>query len=498
MSKAFDWIPHDCLFYRLIKEGVHGRMLKVLQSMYEKLRSSVRVEGGITKYFTCNIGTRQGCMLSTFLFSLFINQLIYELKPYGIYLNEMCQNINILLYADDIAICADTVGRLQAQINCLERFCKMWGMKINLKKSKVMVFRNGGIIRKDEKWYYEEKQIEAVPYYKYLGLIISTRMNWSIAKRTLSEQANKALYKIMNIDKLCNGIPHQAAMTLFDKFIKPVLLYGAEIWGYEVSEYIESIQVKFCKRLLGVRSNTSNSAVLGDCGRLSLSVDYMCKCIKYWFKLQHMSPERYPKQAYLCLKQLDDIGRHTWAENIKYLLNIFGFGHVWLEQGVGNVDYFMEIFRQRLKDCIVQRWQSDINESSKLYLYKEIKTMLQPEKYLLEIRNKKLRRSLASFRMSSHMLAIETGRHRKVAEQERICLVCQKKGLSFVENEFHFLLICQGYTKLREKLIPDTFSMYPSYEKMISLLQSESLSVIKNVALYIQQAFLYRDKLIEA
>ena len=63
----------------------------------------------------------------------------------------MYQNINILLYADDIAVCADTVGRLQSQINCLERFCKMWGMKINLKKSKVKMFPNGGIIRKDEK-----------------------------------------------------------------------------------------------------------------------------------------------------------------------------------------------------------------------------------------------------------------------------------------------------------------------------------------------------------
>ena len=139
----------------------------------------------------------------------------------------------------------------------------------------------------------------------------------------------------------------------------------------------------------------------------------------------------------------------------------------------------MEIFRQRLKDCIVQRWQSDINESSKLYLYKEIKTMLQPEKYLLEIRNKELRRSLASFRMSSHMLPIETGRHRKVAEQERICSLMSEKRFNFCRNEFHFLLICQGYTQLREKLIPDIFSKYPSYEKMISLLQSQSLRVIK-------------------
>ena len=60
--------------------------------------------------------------------------------------------------------------------------------------------------------------------------------------------------------------------------------------------------------------------------------------------------------------------------------------------------------------------------------------MGQPEKYLLEIRNKKFRRSLASFRMSSHMLAIETGRHRKVAEQERICLVGLCQSSVFQKN----------------------------------------------------------------
>ena len=83
------------------------------------------------------------------------------------------------------------------------------------------------------------------------------------------------------------------------------------------------------------------------------------------------------------------------------------------------------------------------------------------------------------------MLATETGRHRKVAEKERICLVCQKKGLSLLENEFQFLFICQGYTQLRE----NTFSKYPSYEKMISLLQSQRFMCDQNVALYMQQAF---------
>ena len=157
MSKAFDRISHSCLFYRLITEGIHGRFLYVLMNMYEKLKSSVQVDCGFTSYFDCKTGTRQGCMLSPFIFSLYLNELINSLNKTGIYLSETYPCVNILLYADDIAICANTVGNLQSQINCLDAFCKKWGMKVNLSKSKVMVFRNGGIVRFNEKCFFSRK-----------------------------------------------------------------------------------------------------------------------------------------------------------------------------------------------------------------------------------------------------------------------------------------------------------------------------------------------------
>ena len=37
-SRAFDNLPHSHLWYRLVSEGVHGKFLRVLQSMYRKLR----------------------------------------------------------------------------------------------------------------------------------------------------------------------------------------------------------------------------------------------------------------------------------------------------------------------------------------------------------------------------------------------------------------------------------------------------------------------------
>ena len=148
-----------------------------------------------------------------------------------------------------------------------------------------MVFRNGGIVRLNEKCFFQGKQIETVSYYKYLGLLISTRMNWSMAIRTLSEQARKAMFKIINIEKQCNGLPPKTSLLLFDKLIKAVLLYESDIWGFQSNYYIEKIQLNYCKLLLGVKSSTNTSAVLGECGRLPLSIDFKCKCVKYWLKL---------------------------------------------------------------------------------------------------------------------------------------------------------------------------------------------------------------------
>ena len=41
----------------------------------------------------------------------------------------------------------DTVRALQAQIDIIARFCVRTNMKINLQKTKVIVFQNGGILR---------------------------------------------------------------------------------------------------------------------------------------------------------------------------------------------------------------------------------------------------------------------------------------------------------------------------------------------------------------
>ncbi len=74
-SKAFDRIRHDKLWESLILKGIGGKYLRALQSMYSNLSACVKTTCGLTAYFPCQIGTRQGCVSSPLLFSIFINDL---------------------------------------------------------------------------------------------------------------------------------------------------------------------------------------------------------------------------------------------------------------------------------------------------------------------------------------------------------------------------------------------------------------------------------------
>ncbi len=58
----------------------------------------------------------------------------------GIKLNEDLI-IALLLYADDIAIMAESEEDLQTLLNILEKWCKQWHMTVNIKKTKIVHFR---------------------------------------------------------------------------------------------------------------------------------------------------------------------------------------------------------------------------------------------------------------------------------------------------------------------------------------------------------------------
>ena len=494
-AKAFDTVNRDYLIYSLVKSGMHGRVLKLIREVYSTVRATVRTEQCLTDFFECKLGVRQGCMLSPRLFIIFINELEIMLKRSeyrGISMGDAIE-VFLLLYADDIVLVADTVLELQRKIRVLEKFCDKWGMEVNLTKTQVIVFRNGGKTSKSETFFYLAKKVKVVTYYRYLGLIFSSRNNWSKALLTLGAQAEKALKCIRTMFWKLGHPNVDVAFKIFDSRIVPILLYGSEIWGFESRNQIEKIHLRFCKFVLGVGQSANSAAVLGECGRLPLHIKYNKRFIKYWLKLLRSPQGSLLQTCYKMQTDLDAIYKRGWVTNLKKLVFSNGFGLVWITQGVGDEELFMKSVVLRLSDIAKQTWNSEIDSSPKLSTYREFKSLLNPEKYLYTVNNYFIRKQLTKFRISNHKLMVEEGRYRGIDFADRRCIYCD---MNCIENECHFLLECPLYEEIRRKhlIFLNCDWHCQNHDKFVKIMSSQNKETLRNLALFVYKGFKLRAK----
>ena len=72
--------------------------------MYSQLQSCIKINDSLTKCFECSIGTRESCVSSPIMISLFINDLVAYLKSetdHGISVSNDTEDILALMFADD-------------------------------------------------------------------------------------------------------------------------------------------------------------------------------------------------------------------------------------------------------------------------------------------------------------------------------------------------------------------------------------------------------------
>ena len=69
------------------------------------------------------------------------------------------------------------------------------------------------------------------------------------------------------------------------------------------------------------------------------------------------------------LWSLSEAGKLTWASRMEALLYKYGFGNVWEAIAIGDINRFVDVFKQLLKDCCLKTWHSDISESPKSIHY---------------------------------------------------------------------------------------------------------------------------------
>ncbi len=165
--------------------------------------------------------------LSPTLFNLYLNDLpnIFDNSCDPVHLESLENNLNCLLYADDLVIISTSKSGLQNAMNKLFCYSSEMQLSLNTDKTKILVFNKAGRFKKCS-IKYNNKEIECVKRYTYLGICFAASGTYSYAKQELLNKGMKAYFK------LCKSFANaHTLMHLFNHTIKPVIMYGSEVWG---------------------------------------------------------------------------------------------------------------------------------------------------------------------------------------------------------------------------------------------------------------------------
>ena len=108
---------------QIIEIGSQWKDIWYCEIDVHKLKTRVFSNGIKSEPFTNSLGVRQGECLSPFLFSMYLNDLEYELSIPNAGIDIGYMKLMLLMYADDVVIFANSAESLQAEIDRLYMYC---------------------------------------------------------------------------------------------------------------------------------------------------------------------------------------------------------------------------------------------------------------------------------------------------------------------------------------------------------------------------------------
>ncbi|KAH6593190.1 hypothetical protein BASA50_007398 [Batrachochytrium salamandrivorans] len=244
IRKAFDTVPVGALLWKLQNMGFPRRTLAFLKALYTSSSARARAGSLLSDPFPVQRGVRQGCPLSGLLFNLFINDILDGVAPITVPgLSRDTNPIRGLMYADDVAVFADSEQSLLAASTAVEQWANQW----------------------------EDALVSRVESYKYLGVLIDSKLDhsaWLKQKRSALEHTISALHPV-----LAN---HQLTVNYRSRIFSAVVMgkayYGLELVGGNKS-HLAPLQITINKGIrlfTGARLSTAIGPLLVETGIGSL------------------------------------------------------------------------------------------------------------------------------------------------------------------------------------------------------------------------------------
>ena len=257
-----------------------------------------------------------------------------------------------------------------------------------------------------------------------------------------------------------NNTPFPLKMKILYNCMFPSLLYSCEAWGNlkKMENELLLIERKALRACLGVKQGAPDDILYFEINKPDIIAAIYLRQYKFYQKFIQLQ------------------SNNSTAKSIleKYM---------GLDNGIGKpfLEHYESLQHQHFSNNIEIRKQN-INTSNKsMYIrYRELFKLEYNDILYKSMADDSHRTVITRWRLSSHILFIETGRYKRpvIDRNERKCITC-----SVLEDEKHALFICRAHNSIRNNYRKLLYE-YPTTERVLNPIKEED---IIRIAKYIRE-----------
>ena len=269
LSKAFDKVNHHGLLLKLMERKTPTLIVKLLENWFSKSSSQVWSNNELSSRRDLRCGLRQGGVLSPFLFSVYVDDLLKKLaeSKLGCFINNIC--MNSFMYADDIILLTISINDMQKLVDICSKCLHELDLPINMSKcSFIRVGARCKCICVNIKC--KDVDFAWVDQIRYLGVFIVNAKKFTCSY----SNARKKFFGAFNAiyGRIGNLNTSTLLISLLSTNCTPILLYGTDVTEIDKNElkYMNFTYDRVFMKIFG----TFNRKIIANCQLYSVGLDF--------------------------------------------------------------------------------------------------------------------------------------------------------------------------------------------------------------------------------
>ena len=276
LTKAFDTVNREALWKVLGKLGCPPVFVHMFRQLHRDMKARVAFNGKLSDEISVENGVKQGDIPAPTLFSIYFTVLlmnafsdcdvgvllqfrtsgkVFNLRRFNAKSKVFQDLVRELLYADDADFLAHTENDMQLIMDNFSRACDAFGLKISLKKTKVMFTPAPGEEYIEPNIFVNGTRLDVVDIFVYLGSILSRDGSLDAEIYARIQKASVAFGKLEKRVWGDRGLTINTKVSVYMACVITMLLYAAETWTTHQRhiKVLEHFHLKCLRRVLNIK-----------------------------------------------------------------------------------------------------------------------------------------------------------------------------------------------------------------------------------------------------